>query len=386
MKLLSLEVDGLEFRFPARLSYATTVSFLLHRAWFEPEWRWMERWLDPGDHVIDAGCAFGAYATRWARAVGDRGVVLAVDMQSDMVDSLCPSDVLQPYLGVLSDVAGVPTDTGPWTLDQRYIEVPEGRQAGAGGGAPVLSVTLDGLIERFELTPNLIKLDLEGAELAALNGGKRMLARLRPVVMLELVRNGHVNLDAVERVLRDGYSASIYSAHHGLALPTMPGRPRPPPPIRDELEWLAARRPSNVVLWPEECVAIAQAKGLLLERGAPFDMPEDLVERYVALLAMQWQDMAEESLRELLGFKPNLYALISALPARNPLPTMSSPWEQVIIRALALALGPEHVYFHRAASLLALWFHAELGKLWDSPAIADIRPHLEAIAEEARNG
>ena len=46
-------------------------------------------------------------------------------------------------------------------------------------------VTLDELLDRFR-TPDLIKLDIEGAELSALNGRQKILNSVRPQIYFEM--------------------------------------------------------------------------------------------------------------------------------------------------------------------------------------------------------
>src|SRR6059058_2779122 len=47
--------------------------------------------LDPGDVVADIGAGTGYYTWRMAKAVGDRGLVYAVDIQEEMLDLLAKS-------------------------------------------------------------------------------------------------------------------------------------------------------------------------------------------------------------------------------------------------------------------------------------------------------
>jgi hypothetical protein len=61
----------------------------------------------------------------------------------------------------------------------------------AWGGRPdvttriVPQVTLDGFTEDRQLVPDLVKIDVEGNELAVLEGAQGLLDRVRPVVLLE---------------------------------------------------------------------------------------------------------------------------------------------------------------------------------------------------------
>ena len=65
--------------------------------------------LKPGDVVADIGCGSGYYTRRLARQVGTNGVVLAVDIQAEMLDiltnKLAGEGVLnvRPVLGTITD-------------------------------------------------------------------------------------------------------------------------------------------------------------------------------------------------------------------------------------------------------------------------------------------
>ena len=73
----------------------------------------------------------------------------------------------------------------------------------------VPTVTLDDLLDQGP-APDIIKMDIEGAEIMALQGGKRLLAEARPVFYVEV---GHEQSDAVGRILTD----AGYHLHDGDA-------------------------------------------------------------------------------------------------------------------------------------------------------------------------
>jgi len=50
--------------------------------------RLAERYLRPGDRVLDVGCGPGFFTRAFARRVGDDGRVYAVDLQEEMLDLL----------------------------------------------------------------------------------------------------------------------------------------------------------------------------------------------------------------------------------------------------------------------------------------------------------
>ncbi len=67
------------------------------------------RELKPGDAVADIGAGTGYYSRRLARAVGEKGVVFAVEIQQEMLDDLTNKmaelDIknVKPILGTITD-------------------------------------------------------------------------------------------------------------------------------------------------------------------------------------------------------------------------------------------------------------------------------------------
>lgn len=77
--------------------------------------------------------------------------------------------------------------------------------------------TLDAFCTQHGLSPDIIKCDVEGAELMVLQGGADVLAHHRPVILIELLRKwsrqfGYHPNDAVTLLARHGYQAYTLSA------------------------------------------------------------------------------------------------------------------------------------------------------------------------------
>jgi len=138
-------------------------------------WR---RWLAPGDLAIDAGCHLGLFSAAAAVAVGDFGHVLAVDADRSSVDNVNRAAKLLGYTGV----HGVHAAVGNRQGEAEFF------LASAAGGTqamqslvpaddcyqpvPVALRTLADLAVSVRGTAPAqgVKLDLEGAELLALQG------------------------------------------------------------------------------------------------------------------------------------------------------------------------------------------------------------------------
>ncbi len=142
--------------------------------------------------VLDVGANIGGFVGTWlekgARLVHAIEPVPGVHAQLSAAFAGDPR-VRCHRLGV-SDVPGDLTDVNVfncWTL------LPEASRrldrAVEFVGAPPFSVeltTIDELCERWRFVPDFIKIDVDGYEVKALRGARRIIAARRPVILLEL--------------------------------------------------------------------------------------------------------------------------------------------------------------------------------------------------------
>jgi hypothetical protein len=90
-------------------------------------------------------------------------------------------------------------------------------------GIPPFSVelwTIDDLIDWVGFSPDLIKIDVDGYEVRALRGARRIIAARRPVIMLELSYLPDALGDCCECMVRDlfraGYALTILNGGRRL--------------------------------------------------------------------------------------------------------------------------------------------------------------------------
>lgn len=136
--------------------------------------------LPPGGIAVDAGANIGIFTANFARRVGSQGRVIAIEMMPETARSLRQTLDLNELRNVelvemaLSDEAG----------QDLMIGMPDGSHFGQasiirhleGGGhhISVRTTTLDEITSGIERV-NVLKMDLEGAELLALGGARRTL-------------------------------------------------------------------------------------------------------------------------------------------------------------------------------------------------------------------
>lgn len=159
----------------------------------------IENWLPRGGVAWDCGAYVGFYTALMRNAVGEEGAVIAFEASAQNYAALSKI----PALNNWSNVEIIHSAVGP---DHCIIEFAGGFGGASGPTAfksfddgvdreAVPSVGIDELVfERGVASPDFVKFDLEGAEIAALRNGDRLFSQRRPVLLLEV--HGEAALDA----------------------------------------------------------------------------------------------------------------------------------------------------------------------------------------------
>jgi FkbM family methyltransferase len=155
-----------------------------------PEWEFtqLERWINPGDWVIDVGANIGHYTKRMSDMVGSSGRVFAIEPVADTFEILAANascfahrnvSLLNVAASHESGVLHVDVPRASNGLNNYFLaSISETQQ-----GAPVIGVPVDGL--GIQQRVKLIKLDVEGHEINALRGMLKLLERDHPVLIVE---------------------------------------------------------------------------------------------------------------------------------------------------------------------------------------------------------
>jgi FkbM family methyltransferase len=170
--------------------------------WEPIETRFVEGALGTGSVFWDIGAMFGWFALHAARLVGNRGCVVAFEPQA-LHHMLLRRNVLsngferivQTYELALSDRSGIaqlrrdpPSGVGGASnLGNTWIDMHGSKDAaspvGIDAGIARLACLDDLSLER---RPDLVKIDVEGAEFQVLKGAERSLRHYRPMILCEL--------------------------------------------------------------------------------------------------------------------------------------------------------------------------------------------------------
>lgn len=177
--------------------------------------------LEPGMTFFDVGACFGFLSLVAARAVGTAGTVVAFEPVAEnssvlqrnaelngfsnltlLPFALCNYDgqmefyaTDNPFVGALVEVGRAPRVQSPKVIvDARRLDTlfPE-------AGVP---------------KPDVVKIDVEGAEAAVLSGAYRTIAEFRPVLLIELHGSSHA---VATELYRNKYAASLFGSSQSVA-------------------------------------------------------------------------------------------------------------------------------------------------------------------------
>jgi len=163
-------------------------------------------WIKPGDVVWDVGANMGLFSFAAAGLSGPSGRVYAFEPDTEMVRLLRRSARLNPHSAPVEVIPCAVFDHFSLARfniarHNRAASFLEGFGTGLTGGVreaqTVFTAQLDWFAEQIP-PPNLLKVDVEGAELGVFRGAAQMLRAKRPVVIFEAQRQ---NWEEISRVL-----------------------------------------------------------------------------------------------------------------------------------------------------------------------------------------
>jgi FkbM family methyltransferase len=157
-----------------------------HLAWNAEEYAAMKAQVKPGATVLDVGANVGAYTLLFATWVGQHGRVFAFEPASASRAGLerhLRINQLAHRVTVRGDAVCGATGTAVFRDegthgDNRLVS------AGAAAGREVPAITIDDFCAAERIVPDVIKIDIEGAELDALRGARRTIASRRYTLAL----------------------------------------------------------------------------------------------------------------------------------------------------------------------------------------------------------
>lgn len=228
----------LRLRPAKRVETMLSNSYLVHRGTLAggPDYdgAWMLACANHAEVVLDVGANIGKSAFLFLQSPTVRELVL-IDANplalSMAADNLITNHLSMKLRFVTAFVSETDDDTVTfWTVGvgsagsmyQSHSKTAAHRAA----SISTTSITLDTLCHTFQLTPDLVKIDVEGAEAKALRGGRTLAQRGQTRFFVEMHSNSdlpmEVNAKAViEWCAEVGYSAWYLKKHQLLTQPDL---------------------------------------------------------------------------------------------------------------------------------------------------------------------
>ncbi len=155
----------------------------------DSEYGRLHEWVSAGTWAVDVGANVGNYSARLSQLVGPAGRVFSFEPVGETFELLTANMARLPLKNVslfnaaASDSVGVRGMTVP--LGEGQLQNPYMAQLteGARGDFAVMCMTVDALA--LPQRVSLVKVDVEGHELSAITGMRRLLERDHPVLIVE---------------------------------------------------------------------------------------------------------------------------------------------------------------------------------------------------------
>lgn len=167
-------------------------TILLEGKWDPPLTEFIENNLTKGQTFIDIGAHVGYFSLLAARRVGPTGKVLAIDANPAAITQLEQNVARSNLSNVIVEHTACGGSEGSVTLyysseSNSSMASLSGANAGTDVKIEVKCTTIDHLIRKNALDrADLIKIDVEGAEMTVLRGMESTIRHMRPTIVLEL--------------------------------------------------------------------------------------------------------------------------------------------------------------------------------------------------------
>lgn len=159
---------------------------------------------------IDVGAHIGKYTIMTGTQLGARGKVIAIEPEENNFNSLNKNIVLNKLENVIPINRGAYSSAGDipfFVTDAGGGEHSAVHENPAWKKTTIATDTLDNMFENLNLASpvKLIKIDAEGSEVYVLEGAKNIITKFHPKIIIEVLKENTVNLNAVKQIM-SGYS------------------------------------------------------------------------------------------------------------------------------------------------------------------------------------
>ena len=204
-------VDSVRIVVPDSWDLVTPYVLLEQQDWFEDEIKFLRRFLQPGQKVIDVGANYGVYTLSMAKAIGPTGSVWAFEPASSTAALLAKGIASNNFPQIVLEQSALSSTCGTAQLslnDQSELNALVRSEASAIESETVPLVTLDECMKRYGWTNiSFMKIDAEGEESNILKGGARFFAEQSPLVQYEIKAGAELHMELVRDFAALGYDS-----------------------------------------------------------------------------------------------------------------------------------------------------------------------------------
>jgi FkbM family methyltransferase len=163
----------------------------------EKEYALLHTFIQAGDWVLDIGANVGHYTRKMSELVGPTGRVIAFEPVPDTFALLAANTRLFPYANVsLLNIAASDRAAAVGIQIPRFFEglqnYYQAHLSSEAKGLTTITIPVDAI--PLPAIVRLVKIDVEGHELAVLHGMRKLLERDRPILIVETSAQETVDL------------------------------------------------------------------------------------------------------------------------------------------------------------------------------------------------
>jgi FkbM family methyltransferase len=152
----------------------------------------LQEFVPNGSLVMDVGANVGFFSLRFAEWVGSGGEVISIEPEDRNYQTLISALKREGLSGRVRALKAVAAATGGrMFLEINHLHPADHKLSRDGTGIAVEAVRLDDLVQdKSALRPSLVKIDVQGAEMLALQGASDILRLAGPALFIELGEEG----------------------------------------------------------------------------------------------------------------------------------------------------------------------------------------------------
>lgn len=194
-------------------------GLFIFREDYEPLLYNLDLLIKKNDCVIDVGANQGIYSLAMAKIVKSRGKVIAVEPFSSMTSCLKNNMKINSInnIKIIESLISNKQKTYKLNFNHGTVSASIVKKFKNNKYIKVKSLTIDQICSNFKKV-NFIKLDIEGAEMLALEGAKKTLKNSKPVLSVEVNKNSFKKISNFLR--KYNYEPYIFNKNNKLKLVT----------------------------------------------------------------------------------------------------------------------------------------------------------------------